>query len=118
MRSCSLVVILALVALASALACFTQAPGCPSDLPASCPSSGAPSYSAVVAPILAQRCVSCHSPGGIEANSPLDSYDAVYARRGSVLNQVYACMMPQDAPLSSADRQALMTWLVCGAPNN
>ncbi len=112
------VVIVAMCAGSSLVACFTQPQNCPNDLPSACPSSGAPSYSATVAPILAQRCVACHSPGGIEANSPLDSYGAVYAIRGSVLDQVYACKMPQDTPLTPADRQALLTWLVCGAPNN
>lgn len=105
--------------LCAALAgCFSQASDCPSDLPASCPASGAPSYQNDVAPILAARCVSCHSAGGIEANAPLDTYTAVYDRRGPVLDQVYACKMPQGTPLSPAERQALLTWLVCGAPNN
>jgi hypothetical protein len=106
------------LALVAVVGCFGQSPDCPTDLPQSCPASGAPSYQSDVAPILAARCVSCHSAGGIEANAPLDTYAAVYARRGPVLDQVYACKMPQDAPLSPADRQTLLTWLVCDAPNN
>jgi hypothetical protein len=37
-----------------------------------------------------------------------------------VLTEVYACQMPPvDAdPLSATERQALLAWLVCGAPNN
>jgi hypothetical protein len=92
---------------------------CPNDLPPSCPSS-APSYQATVAPIINLRCVSCHSPGGQEASRPLLTYSQVYSERSAVLNQVYACNMP---PVTAAwpteqEREALLTWLVCGAPQN
>jgi len=106
------------VVCAALVGCFSQPSDCPSDLPASCPATGAPSYQNDVAPILAARCVSCHSAGGIEANVPLDTYTSVFGWRGPVLDQVYACKMPQGTPLAPAERQALLTWLVCGAPNN
>jgi len=37
-----------------------------------------------------------------------------------VLTQVYSCRMPQPgaAPLTEAERAALLGWLVCGAPND
>lgn len=94
--------------------------GCPSDLPAACPTP-TPSWAADVAPIVTSRCYPCHAPGGIAAaKHELSSYDRVFAQRSAVLNQVYACAMPpKDAPaLTPVERQKLLGWLVCKAPNN
>jgi len=92
---------------------------CPNDLPKSCPSA-APSYQTTVAPIINLRCITCHSPGGQEASRPLQTYSQVYSERSAVLNQVYACNMPpaSAAKPTEEERQALLTWLVCGAPQN
>jgi hypothetical protein len=105
------------------LACGSSHPAatdrCPQDLPAACPANP-PSYQTDVAPMLAARCATCHSPGG--AGSPFDftTYDSVFANRSAILNQVYACNMPPKgaAGLDPAQRQTLLGWLVCGAPNN
>lgn len=90
---------------------------CPNDLPKECPTP-APSYDADVAPIVAKHCFPCHAPGGEEEQRPLDTYEHVYARRSSVLTQVYSCSMPPSgqAVPSSAERAVLLAWLVCGAP--
>ncbi len=93
---------------------------CPQDLPASCPATP-PSYQTDVAPILAARCTTCHSPGGAgSAFFDFTSYASVYAGRSAMLNAVYACKMPPSgaAALESPERQTLLTWLVCGAPDN
>jgi uncharacterized membrane protein len=92
---------------------------CPNDLPPSCPSA-APSYQAAVSPIINLRCVTCHSPGGQEASRPLQTYSQVYSERSAVLNQVYACNMPPGsaAQPTAQEREALLGWLVCGAPQN
>lgn len=91
---------------------------CPNDLPQDCPT--APSYQSDIAPLLQQHCVVCHSPTGLESERPLNSYGAVYGQRSEVLTQVYGCQMPPPdmPPLSRADRQLLLRWLVCHAPNN
>ncbi len=97
-----------------------DAGGCPSDLPAACPSPP-PSYASDVAPIIAARCYPCHAPGGVAASKhELSSYDRVFAQRSAVLNQVYACAMPPKdaAPPAASERQKLLGWLVCKAPNN
>ncbi len=92
---------------------------CPNDLPQSCPSS-VPSYQADIMPLLKRNCTECHSATGIVPNRPLDNYNSVYAQRQGVLTQVYACTMPPPGspPVSAADRQLLLTWLVCKSPNN
>ena len=91
---------------------------CPNDLPATCPSDAA-GYAATVAPILAVRCVACHSPGGTSAHY-LQTYAEVSDLKGAVLDQVYSCRMPQagSTPLTDTERQALLGWLVCGAPDD
>jgi hypothetical protein len=73
-----------------------------------------------VAGIIGSRCVSCHSPGGQAPDWPLITYDQVQALRSDVLGQVYSCYMPPSdgIPLDGTERQALLGWLVCGAPNN
>jgi hypothetical protein len=101
----------------------TQAPGddaalCPDDLPASCPSP-IPSYKTEIAPILANYCVTCHSPTGCCGYSEL-TYAEVANQASSILDQVYGCTMPPATShmLSLDQRQALLGWLVCNAPNN
>jgi hypothetical protein len=95
------------------------APQCPNDLPGSCPSP-APSWSQTVQPVIQNRCQRCHSPTGTAKNRLLQSYSDVYAQRSSVLNRVYACTMPPggEPQPTTAEREALLGWLVCGAPNN
>lgn len=92
---------------------------CPNDLPPSCPPSF-PSYQADIAPLLKRSCTECHSATGTVPNRPLDNYNSVYAQRQGVLTQVYACRMPPPGSpaMSLEDRQQLLTWLVCKAPNN
>ena len=96
--------------------------GVPEDLPASCPNP-VPSYRADVLPILEQRCLPCHTPGSpLWALPDMSTYAAVYADRGVILDQIAICKMPNlgggGAPLTEPARQAVMGWLVCGAPDN
>ena len=92
---------------------------CPNDLPPSCPSA-VPSYQTEIMPLIQRACTECHSASGAVPNRPLDTYSAVYAQRQGVLTQVYGCRMPPAGapPLTSAERQQLLTWLVCQSPNN
>jgi hypothetical protein len=93
--------------------------GCPEDLPTACPSN-VPSYQAEVATIFEDRCVTCHSPTGPESQSAFSTYAAIYANRGAILDQIYACNMPPKgaAAPTTSERITLLTWLVCGAPDN
>lgn len=92
---------------------------CPNDLPASCPDP-APTWTKDVAPVIAARCASCHATGGVAADKPLTDHAEVFARKGSVLNQIHACKMPLEGstPLTTAERLAIEGWLVCGAPDD
>ena len=93
---------------------------CPRDLPAGC-ESPVPSWMNVVQPIIAQRCNACHGVVGVEqAAFDFSTYEGVRKAFGSVLNSVYGCLMPPpDAgALTPEERQAVLGWLVCSAPNN
>lgn len=89
---------------------------CDVTLPTSCtdPSLG---Y-ADIAPILEQRCLSCHggTPGG---PWPLTSYEHVASWANEIRGQVSACAMPPaDAggTMTNEERDRLLLWVRCGAP--
>jgi hypothetical protein len=85
-----------------------------------------PSWSKDVQPLVQTYCVSCHSDGGLgESLADLTSYTNVFKNRTEVLQQVYHCYMPnQDAstpppPVLTADqRETIVAWIACNAPNN
>jgi hypothetical protein len=97
---------------------------CPDDLPSGC--AQVPSWSAMVQAIVANRCQVCHASDGDAPKVPLTTYAEVSGRRVASLTQITSCEMPPgDDPslpapvvLSTDERQALLTWLNCGAPNN
>ena len=74
----------------------------------------------VVVPALTRNCKSCHTRGGVNQSQLFDTYDQVHALRTSILTQVNSCRMPPaDAgTMTTAERQALLGWVVCGAKNN
>ncbi|MBS2032748.1 MAG: hypothetical protein JST54_33050 [Deltaproteobacteria bacterium] len=96
----------------------TSGSSCPRDLPQSC-RSPEPSYANDVAPLVQAHCVQCHGPNGVSSDRPLGSYPQLFALRSDALDQVYNCRMP-EAPqsLTDAERQTLLDWFVCGAPDN
>lgn len=90
----------------------TSSPTCPAQ---------APSYSALIAPILNANCTSCHAAGSLADALPLTTYEQVLATKDSVLSQVRSCTMPPpitSPALSARERSDLLAWLACGAPNN
>ncbi len=110
---------------ALATACSTD-PGIPPPRPcatvdSSCPATP-PSFSRDVDPIIVTYCNACHGEGGIE--QPLydyTSYTGVYKARSSIATFVSDCRMPPaDAGLFPSDeqRQTLLQWIACGAPDD
>lgn len=80
----------------------------------------APSYKAVLEAVVVQTCTSCHYPHSPKAQTSLTSYDDIHGELGAALDQVSNCLMPPAGypQPTSAERQALLTWLACGAPDN
>ncbi len=93
---------------------------CPQALPAGCPSL-APSYAMQIGPLITQRCVPCHGPGGAAYPArDFTTYDRVHRQRAEMLTQIYGCRMPPAGalPLTAEELRSVQTWFVCGAPNN
>jgi uncharacterized membrane protein len=94
---------------------------CPSSLPsnANC-STAAPRYSAKIAPIISNRCLPCHFAGNTISGIALEDRASVYNYRSIALTQVYQCKMPPSGAenLSSTERDLLIQYLVCNAPDN
>jgi hypothetical protein len=95
-------------------------PPCPGVTAESCPAN-VPSYQDEIAPLLEARCQTCHA---LENNSGLWSLGdraSVAEWSDTILRQVRACSQPppdSGVYLTTTERRALETWLVCGAPDN
>ncbi len=106
--------VLALMVVASA-GCQMFGGSCLADAPTSCPPNP-PTY-AQVQPILGHACVLCHAPDAQLSTLPLDTYEAVFARRDAAEKLVSTCAMPRDGVLlSDEERRTLLNWFVCDAP--
>jgi len=114
--------VLAALALAVLFAagCSDGPKGCPFQTP-TCPTA-VPSYSGEVSALIGHYCVGCHGPGGQESNRPFTSWQEINANSyaGPMQRQLLSCLMPPaDAPQPTADqKQTMVDWLTCGAPNN
>ena len=110
----------AVIIVVAAFACTNPPPqDCPADLPATCPSP-APSYTNDVAPLISKYCEvpGCHvsTGSGVGVLSP---YAALYADRVNAQSYIYQCLMPLMPPKpTTEERITLLSWFVCGAPNN
>jgi hypothetical protein len=128
-RRAVFVVLLAPAGVCAAVAACSNGP--PSNQTDSCPvistdcPTTPPSWARDVQPIIQSYCVMCHMPGGSgESLVDLTSYANVFKDRSTELTQVYQCLMPnQDASppaarLTTTQRETIVGWLACGAPNN
>ena len=105
------------------VACADSPPpaDCPADEPESCPAAGGPSYATDIAPLIMKYCTNeCHNPSGSASDQPMSTYHDLQLRAGDAHGQLYDCKMPMaPAPDPTlAERVTLLTWFVCGAPNN
>jgi hypothetical protein len=82
--------------------------------------TAAPSYDATVAPLVKDHCLVCHYAGNRLSDIVLETQAQLSDRLSLVETRLYRCQMPPDdgPALSGADRQTLLKWLVCGAPDN
>ena len=92
---------------------------CPNDVPATCPSP-APTFAADAQPVFMDHCVKCHAPGGQEPSFPFQTYSQIQSQKITILGQIHTCLMPPagEVALTSAERQAVLGWIVCGANND
>jgi hypothetical protein len=89
---------------------------CRSQIPTSCPSP-APTYEKDVAPILKQRCYSCHDGTGVQW--PLTEYDHVADWQDQIRAMMLTCSMPPlDAGIDmpNEERDVILAWIRCNVP--
>lgn len=84
--------------------------------PSECPEP-APRY-ADVAPIILERCASCHT-GASGGPWPLDTYVRVTAWASSVQSDLLHCTMPpadSGVVMAEGERELISSWLACDYP--
>lgn len=91
--------------------------------PACDPAAG--SYAAVVAPLIQQRCLTCHSNTARGGDISLETHTQVQvvALNGRLLGAVSHApgykAMPQGAPkISDCEIEQIRRWVAAGSPNN
>jgi hypothetical protein len=92
--------------------------GCGAEAPAKCPSP-IPSYATDIVPIFDEKCNNCHVGG--TGPWPLTDYESVHDWKVQILQDIESCTMPPldgGTTLSAEERETVLGWLVCGAPNN
>lgn len=79
-------------------------------------------YSTFIQPLLKDKCLSCHAPGGVQESSPLHTYEFVklYAQSGLLVGRTNDTNspMPQSGLLPTCDRDKIRAWVNRGAPND
>ncbi len=60
----------------------------------------------------------CHASGSNHGPGALVTYSQIYNARSEIKRAVSNGSMPQDGPLSSDDKNAILCWIENGASNN
>ncbi len=83
-------------------------------------SGPAKTFSGDVNPIIQTFCnqSGCHQPGSTNGPGSLTNYNEVFGARANIRIQIEAGLMPQNATLTAAQRNAILCWIDNGAPNN
>ncbi len=89
------------------------------NVPVTCPQT-TPSYATDVSPLLYSYCTSCHQPNGSQSGKPLDTYSSVSSLSSKVSSKIADCSMPPNGSPqpTAAERDVILSWIACGAPNN
>jgi hypothetical protein len=80
----------------------------------------AKSWSVNVNPIIQTYCnqSGCHASGSGNGPGPLTNYTEVFNARTQIRGQIEAGLMPQNATLTTAQKNSIICWIDSGAPNN
>ena len=93
----------------------------PADFDAGTPAV-CPSWSTDVEPLISEYCGACHTNGGAGQSSfNASSYASIFAASATVSEQVSSCAMPEwdaAAQPTQDERQTIVSWIACKAPNN
>jgi hypothetical protein len=84
-------------------------------------SGPARSYLNDVSPILQSTCnddSGCHGQGSSNGPGPLLNYSQAFDGRIAIRSAVASGRMPQNATLTTVQKNAILCWIDNGAPNN
>ncbi len=89
------------------------------DSPSACDTISK-TWSMDVSPLINSFCnqPGCHNAGSINGPGPLTSHAQVFAARNQVRDAVQSGRMPQNATLSTDQKNKIICWIDSGAPNN
>lgn len=76
------------------------------------------SYNANIKAIFDRACISCHSPGGSRAASPLNSYLSAKTLAAAATDRILNGTMPPGGALSNAEKEAFKEWKTAAYPEN
>jgi hypothetical protein len=120
MKRALLFAVAALVGVGACSTGSTNGGSCPpfdTDPPDVCPS-----WSNVVQPLMVKYCYQCHTSGGPGQSlfNP-STYGGVFTKRSTVSVVVDDCAMPLGGAAAyptNAERQTILSWIACKAPDN
>lgn len=81
-------------------------------------------FTAVIEPLIKNKCVGCHKPGDLSGNIDLSTYTKIKAQAdngkllGSVSHDVGFKPMPQGGKLSDCEITQIQKWIEAGTLNN
>jgi uncharacterized membrane protein len=108
-----------LAAIVAAAACGhpSEQQACPALVQNDCPAA-ASTFNAGIGELLHARCYPCHASDGVERSRQLTDYSHVFGERMSIALQLQSCAMPPlgSPQLTSSERQQILDWFACGAP--
>jgi hypothetical protein len=80
----------------------------------------AKSFATNVNPIIQSYCnqPSCHASGSVNGPGPLTNYTQVFNARSAIRSAIQSGLMPQNATLSTTQKNTIICWIDSGAPNN
>ena len=80
----------------------------------------AKNFASDVNPVIQTFCnqSNCHNSTSTNGPGPLTNYSQVFNARSSIRAQVAAGLMPQNATLTAAQKNAIICWIDNGALNN
>lgn len=80
----------------------------------------AKTFATNVNPIIQTYCnqPSCHTSGSVNGPGPLTNYTQVFNARSAIRSAIQSGLMPQNATLTTSQRNTIICWIDNGAPDN
>ena|SRR5688572_3580210 len=120
MKQALLVICIAILPVALIISCSKSGPGNDDDGAATDCNAVSKKFATDVNPIIQAFCnqAACHNSGSTNGPGQLTNYTEVFNARIVIRQAVRSGLMPKNATLSTAQKNAIICWIDSGAPNN